>query len=63
MRAEGFESAAERLEDAYDREVKVLGLSIPEREMILRSIDGDGLAELRGVLLAEQEGRVREGLV
>jgi len=63
LRAEGFESTAERLEDAYNREVKVLGLSISEREQILRSIDGDVLGELRGVLLVAHEWRRREGLV
>jgi hypothetical protein len=40
-------------------------LTIAEREQILRGLEDcpDGLAELRGVLLAEHEGRVREGLV
>ena len=55
---------AERLETAYGREVKVLGLSIPERETIIRALDDPpaGLEELRGVLLAEHVGRTRDGL-
>lgn len=45
---------------------QVLALTIADRESILRALDdppGDGLAELRGVLLAEHEWRMREGLV
>lgn len=55
---------AERLEDAYGRDVKVLGLDIPEREMILRALDDppDGLTELRATLLQEHVWRRREGL-
>ena len=55
---------ATRLEDCYGRDVKVLGLSIAERETILRALDDppSGLEELRGVLLAEHVGRKREGL-
>ena len=46
-------------------QTKVLALTIPQRERILRALDDapDGLAELRGVLLREREWRVREGLV
>jgi len=42
----------------------VLGLSITERETIIRALDipPPGLEELRGVLLAEHVGRKREGL-
>ncbi len=42
----------------------VLGLSIAERETIIRALDDPppGLEELRGVLLAEHVGRKREGL-
>ena len=61
----GFNYLAEKLETAYDRETRVLGLSIDEREMIIRSLDDppESLAELRGVLVREHEWRVREGLV
>jgi hypothetical protein len=53
------------LEDAYDLEVKVLALTIPEREAIIRTLDDppEALVELRAVLLPEHEWRVREGLV
>jgi hypothetical protein len=56
---------AEKLEDAYGREVTVLALTIPERETIIRALDDPpaGLEELRGVLLREHVGRVRDGLV
>ena len=61
----GFNYLAEKLETAYDRETRVLGLSIDEREMIIRSLDDppESLAELRGVLVREHEWRVREGLI
>lgn len=64
LRDANFDVVAERLEDAYDVETKVLALAVPEREAILRALDDppDGLAELRGVLLHEHEWRVREGL-
>jgi hypothetical protein len=54
-----------RLEDAYRREVKVLVLTIPERETIIRALDDTppGLEELRAVLLSEHVDRVRDGLV
>jgi hypothetical protein len=44
---------------------KVLALTIPEREMIIRALDEPppGLQELRAVLLREHVGRVRDGLV
>jgi hypothetical protein len=43
--------------------VKVLALTITEREAIIRTLDDppDGLAELRGVLLREHKWSVREG--
>ena len=58
-------TSAERLEDAYDLETKVLALTVPEREAILRALDdpSDALAELCATLLSEHEWRVREGLV
>ncbi len=65
LREADFEDVAERLENAYDRESRVLALTVPEREAIIRALDDApvGLAELRGVLLLEHEARVREGLV
>ena len=50
---------------AADRKTTVLALTIEDRERILRALDDppEGLAELRGVLLLEHEGRVRDGLV
>ena len=39
LRDAGFENVAERLENAYDVECKVLALTVPEREAILRSLD------------------------
>ncbi len=59
------EPAAGTLEQALEREVTVLALTIEDRERILRALDDPpaGLAELRGVLLREAEWRVREGLV
>jgi hypothetical protein len=55
------DTRAERLEDCYRREIKVMGLDIPEREAILEDPPA-GLEELRGVLLQEVEWRRREGL-
>jgi hypothetical protein len=45
--------------------VKVLALTIPERETIIRALDNalPGLEELGTVLLREHVGRVRDGLV
>jgi hypothetical protein len=65
LRDTGFDETAERLEVAYDRETKILALTIADREAILRALDDqpDGLAELRGLLLREHEWRVRHGLV
>ena len=65
LRSAGFDDTAERLEDAYDAETKVLALTVPEREEILRALDDPpgSLAELRGVLLREHDWLVREGLV
>ena len=63
LRDAAFDGVAEKLENAYDVETKVLALTIADREAILRTLEDPpkGLAELRGVLLAEHEGRVREG--
>jgi len=55
---------ADRLETAYGRLTKVLALTIPERETIIRALDDapDGLEELRAVLIREHVGRKRSGL-
>ena len=66
LREGGFVDVAEKLENGYDRETKVIALTVVDRESILWALDEpptDGLAELRGVLLAEHAWRVREGLV
>jgi hypothetical protein len=44
---------------------KVLALTIPERETIIRALDDPppGLEELRAVLIREHVWRVRDGLV
>jgi hypothetical protein len=54
-----------RLETAYGRMTKVLELTIPARETIIRALDAPppGLKGLRAVLLREHVGRVRDGLV
>ena len=59
------DTLAGRLEDAYGCEVKVLGLSIRERELMFGALDDPppGLEELSAVLLREHVGRVRDGLV
>jgi hypothetical protein len=58
------EQLADRLEDAYRRDVKVLALTIPERETILAALDDPpaGLTELRALLLRELEWRRTAGL-
>ena len=59
------EPTATLLEKALELKTMILALTIADREAILRALDDppDGLAELRAVLLAEHEGRVRQGLV
>jgi hypothetical protein len=59
----GEPDLAARLEEAWESETRVIALTIPERETILRALDGpqtDALAELRGVLLREHESRMGE---
>ena len=65
LRDAGLDDTAEKLENAYDSETRVLALTIADREAILRALEDcpDGLAELSGVLVREHEWRVREGLV
>jgi len=55
---------AGRLEDCYGRDVRLLGLTIEERETIIRALvdPPQGLEELRAVLVAESAGRKRDGL-
>ena len=59
-----FAETAEKLERAWRREVRVLGLEVTDREAILRVLDDgpEGLAELRAVLLQELVWRRAEGL-
>jgi hypothetical protein len=58
------DTLADKLEDCYGREVKVLALDIPGRETIIRALEDPpaGLEELRGVLPREVGWRRREGL-
>ena len=60
-----FDDTAEALVVALEAEQGIVGLSIEDREAILRTLDKPpvGLAQLRGVLLTEYEWRVREGPV
>jgi len=63
LRDAGFDETAEKLEEGYDRETKILALTIPEREAILRALEDcpDGLAELRTVRLREHGGASARG--
>jgi hypothetical protein len=59
----GEPDLAARLEEAWEERERVIALTIPERETILRALDDpqtDALAELRGVLLGEHEARMGE---
>ena len=64
LRQMGAIDTAERLERAYDVETKLLGLTLGERDEILRALEDApaGLATLRGQLLRDRERWVREGL-
>jgi hypothetical protein len=64
VRVDGADELADRLERAIADEVKLLGLSIDERAIILAALDDPpgGLSELRGVLMNEHQWRQREGL-
>ncbi len=59
------DALSSRLETAYGRMTKVLALTIPERETIIRALDDapPGLEELPAVLFREHVGRVRDSLV
>jgi hypothetical protein len=64
VRANGGDQLADRLERALRNEVKLLGLEIDERAIVLAALDDppDGLAEVRGVLMNEHQWRQRERL-
>ena len=57
-------ATAELLEQAYDRETRIVALDIPDREAILRVLADcpEELLELRATLLQEHVWRKREGL-
>ena len=64
LRDAGLAGTAERLENAYDRETRVLALNIRERDEILQALVDcpDELAELRAVLVQQQMWRRLEGI-
>jgi hypothetical protein len=64
LRQAGFVETAEKLESAYDREARLIGLTLGERDEILRALEDAPvrLALLRGQLLRDRERWVREGL-
>ena len=64
LRDAGHADTAARITAGYDRQTRLLALSVTEREEILDVLVdcAEGLAELRGVLLQECEWRRREGL-
>ena len=55
---------AERLEQAYDREARIVALDVSDREAILSVLEEcpEELLELRATLLQEHVWRKREGL-
>jgi hypothetical protein len=59
----GYDHTAESLETAQERQTKLLGLSIADREVILSVLvdPPEQLCELRAVLLQEHASRQREG--
>ena len=63
--AADFEDTGVALLAALDTEQDLVALSVADREAIVRVLEDPpiGLAELRGVLLAKHEGRVRDGPV
>ena len=60
----GFDTTADRLTIAQERQTRLLALSIDEREQILATLADcpGGLGELRAVLNQEAVWRDREGL-
>jgi hypothetical protein len=66
LRAAELVVTADKLEHSLAIGTDLSALTMTDRESILRALDdapSDGLAELRGPLLREHEGRVDEGLV
>jgi hypothetical protein len=63
--AAGFDDTGDTLLVALDAEQDLVALSVADRQAILQVLDDPpiALAELRGVLLAGHEGRMRDGLV
>jgi hypothetical protein len=64
LRAERYSTTADTLERGIRRCDGAVGLTIRERTAILDVLDDppDGLAQLRGVLLAEHTWRIQHGL-
>ncbi len=65
LRAQAVIGTAETLEDAFDAQRDVAGLTIDDREAILRALEDCpyGLADLRTVLQLEHEWRQSVGLI
>jgi hypothetical protein len=66
LREGGCSDVAKKLEKGLKLGTKILGLSITDRESILKALvepTTDGLAALRGVLVREHDWRVRVGLM
>ena len=63
--AADLEDTGDALLLALDAHQDLVALSVADREAILRVLEDPppALAGLRGVLLAEHEGRVRDGLM
>jgi hypothetical protein len=65
LRRTDFAHTADTLEGAVVASLRDVALTVTDRVAILRALDeppAGPLAELRGLLLAEHVGRVREGL-
>jgi hypothetical protein len=65
LRESGFPEVAQKLEKALTLGTRILGLTIDDRESMLRALydpPTDGLAAFHSVLLLEHEGRMRSGL-
>lgn len=65
LRESGFPEVAQKLEKALTLGTKILGLTIDDRESMLKALyepPTDGLAAFRSLLLLEHEGRIRQGL-
>lgn len=64
VRSAGADELADRLEQAIELGTKLLGLTVPERTIILAALKDppQPLAELRAVLMSEHQWREREGM-